>query len=163
MPYKCVFITETDNERECWHEAGHAVVAHHLGMTVLALGYSWVAGLRGDPNPSSWIPTHGFDDETIAVELGAGIAAEVFKLGNYNALALAHDFRIWKARNCLLPTYDECVDKAIRILHERDAAFVRVHERLLKERTTPSYPKFQDTDQMWKQQHLTREDFEALM
>ena len=164
MPFNRVHIIHDDPERECWHEAGHAVIARHFGMTVLAIGFSWVCGPSRDPNPSSWISTDGFDKEQIAVQVGAGIAAEVIKLGNYNAMSIGSDYEQWKNLNCALPTIDDYVHKAIEILKERDAALMRVYERLMQERVKPSYSRFQDTvDHMWKQVLLTQEDFEALM
>ena len=33
MPFNGVVLFENEPDRECWHEAGHAVVANHLGMT----------------------------------------------------------------------------------------------------------------------------------
>jgi hypothetical protein len=163
MPFNRVYIIDDDPNRECWHEAGHAVVAHSFGMSVWAIGLSWVNGLDNDPNPTTWIATNGFDKEQIAVQLGAGMAAEVIKLGNYNAMSFGSDVRQWKKLQCVLPTLDDYVHKAIEILKERDAALVRIHERLLHERVTPSHERFQDDrDQIWKQEHLTHEEFEAL-
>jgi hypothetical protein len=41
MQFNGVMLFEEEPERECWHEAGHAVMAKHLGMTVIAIGFSW--------------------------------------------------------------------------------------------------------------------------
>lgn len=163
MPFVGTMLFESEPTRECWHEAGHGVVANHFGMTVLAIGFSWVRGEHSEPNPSSWIPTDGFDKDTVAIELFGGVAAEILKLGDYDMMAHDSDLRSWRALGCSSPA-DHYVDQAIGILRERDAALVRVHNRLMEERVKPSYPRFQDTeDRMWKQRHLTQEDFEALM
>jgi hypothetical protein len=89
-------LFESEPSRECWHEAGHAVVAHHLGMTVLAIGLSWVGGEHREPNPSSLIPTDGFDKNSVAIELFGGIAAEILKLGNYDVMAHSSDIHAWR-------------------------------------------------------------------
>jgi hypothetical protein len=81
MPFNGVILFEDEPERECWHEAGHAVVAHHLGMTVLAIGFSWVRGEDSAPNPSCWIPNDGFDKDSKATEFFAGVASEIVRLG----------------------------------------------------------------------------------
>jgi hypothetical protein len=43
-------------------------------MPIVAIGFSWVRGEHADPNPSSWIPTDGFDKEEAATEFFAGVA-----------------------------------------------------------------------------------------
>ena len=91
MPFIGTMLLESEPNRECWHEAGHALVAHHLGMTVLAIGFSWVRGEHHEPNPSSWIPTDGFDKDIVAVELFGGVAAEILKLGDYDVMAHGSD------------------------------------------------------------------------
>jgi hypothetical protein len=163
MSFVGITVFESEPSRECWHEAGHAVVAHHLGMKVLAIGLSWVRGERSEPNPSSWIPTDGFDNDRVAVELFGGAAAEILKLSNYDAMALHSDVEAFQELHCShSPEY--YIQQAIDILKEREEALECVHHRLMEERATPSYSRFQDTaDHMWKQRHLTQEDFEALM
>lgn len=96
MPFNGILLFEDEPDRECWHESGHAVVAHHLGMTVLAIGFSWVNGEGRGPNPSSWIPTDGFDKESVATELFAGVAAEIIKLADYDIGAYRSDVRAWR-------------------------------------------------------------------
>ena len=163
MPFVGITVFESEPSRECWHEAGHAVVAHHLGMKVLAIGFSWVRGEHNEPNPSSWIPTDGFDNDRVAVELFGGAAAEILKLSNYDAMALRSDVMAFQELHCL-HSPEHYLQQAIDILREREGALERVHHRLMEERVTPSYLRFQDTaDHMWKQRHLAQEDFEALM
>jgi hypothetical protein len=163
MSFPGTMVFESEPDRECWHEAGHAVVAHHFGMTVLAIGFSWPSGLNGEPYPSSWIPTDGFDKEQVAVELFAGMAAELLKLGDHDVSARKSDVHQWQGLGCVSPP-EHYISNATDILKQRNAALMRVHERLMQERVKPSYEKFQDTvDHMWKLRHLTHEDFEALM
>jgi hypothetical protein len=163
MPFVGTMLFDCEPNRECWHEAGHAVVAHHFGMTVLAIGFSWVRGEHREPNPSSWIPTVGFDKDSVAIELFGGVAAEILKLGDYDVMAHNSDASDWRELGCS-SSADHYIQQAIGILKERDAALVRVYSRLMEERVKPSYARFRDTgDHMWKQRHLTQEDFEALM
>jgi hypothetical protein len=163
MPFVGTILCDSEPNRECWHEAGHAVVAHHLGMPVLAIGFSWVRGEHHEPNPSSWIPTDGFDNSSVAIELFGGVAAEILKLGDYDVMAYRSDAHAWRELGCS-SSADYYIQQAIGILQERDAALVRIFSRLMGERVEPSYPRFQDTeDHRWKQRHLTQEDFEALM
>src|SRR5215469_6883008 len=83
--------------RECWHEAGHAVVGHRLGMTIIAIGFSWPYGEDHEPNRSSWIPTDRLDKEAMATELFAGIATAGKKLGR----AFSDDYYINQAHQIL--------------------------------------------------------------
>ena len=163
MLFVGTMLFESEPNRECWHEAGHAVVAHHLGMTVLAIGFSWVRGEDHEPNPCSWIPTDRFDKNSVAIELLGGVAAEILKLGDYDVMAHGSDVRAWRELGCSSSS-DHYIQQAIGILKERDVALVRVYNKLMKERAHPSYPRFQDTeDRIWKQRHLTQEEFEGLM
>ena len=164
MPFTGIMLFEEEPERECWHEAGHAIVGHHLGLTVLAIGYSWVSGENADPNPSTWMATYdGFDNHALATHALGGMAAEITKLGDYDMGASNSDGQHFQELGCSF-SRDHYTNEAVRILAERDAALVRVYDRLMKERMNPSYPPFEDTiDHMKKQVHLTREEFEALM
>ena len=156
-------LFEDEPERECWHEAGHAIVGHHLGMTVLAIGFSWANGENAEPNPSTWISTDGFDKDIAAVELLAGVAAEIIKLGDFNVLACNADVQACRKLGCTL-SRDHYANEAITILGQKDATLVRVYNRLMEERVNASHPPFEDTvDHMKKQVHLTREEFEALI
>ncbi len=49
------------------------------------------------------------------------------------------------------------------VLKQRDAALVRVYEKLMSERTSPTHEPFIDDDGLKKQRHLSQEQFEALM
>src|ERR1700752_4054057 len=100
MPFNGVVLYTDEPDRECWHEAGHAVVAHHFGMPIIAIGFSWVRGEHADPNPSSWIPTDGFDKEEAATEFFAGVAAEILKLGEYDMMACNVDVAAFKQLGC---------------------------------------------------------------
>jgi hypothetical protein len=163
MPFVGTLIFDPEPDRECWHEAGHAVIAHHFGMTVLAIGFSWVSGKDDEPYPSSWILNAGFAKDRVATELLGGVAAEIIKLGNYDVMAYRPDVLPWRTLKCTSAAR-HYIQQAIVILKQRDAALVRVYNRLMTERASPSYPRVQDTeDGMWKQQHLSQEDFEALM
>jgi hypothetical protein len=48
------FVFGIEPNRECWHEAGHGVTAQRVGITVAAIGYTWLRGENADPNPSTW-------------------------------------------------------------------------------------------------------------
>jgi hypothetical protein len=160
--FKGVILSEDEPERECWHEAGHAVIANYLGMTVLAIGISWPNGPGAGAYPSTWVPTDGFDKDSIASQLLSGSAAEILKLGDFDVMACNSDVQGFKALGCL-PSYDHYITQAMEILKARNDALVRVYERLMKERTNPSYGPFIDTDGIKKQKHLTREEFESLL
>lgn len=162
MPFNGVVLFENEPDRECWHEAGHSVVANHLGMTVIAIGYSWVRGEHEEPNPSSWIPTDGFDKEAVGTEMFAGVAAEILKLGAYDMMACNVDVHAFKQLGCT-QSHEYYINKAMDVLRERDAALVRVYEKLVSERTNPTHEPFIDDDGMKKQRHLSQEQFEALM
>jgi len=163
LPFTGVMLFDDEPERECWHEAGHAIVGHHLGMTILAIGFSWVYGEDAAPNPSTWIPTDGFDKDIVGIELLAGVAAEIIKLGDYDIMACNADVQACRQVGCA-SSHEHYINQAIKILVEKNAPLVRVHKRLMEERVNPSYPPFVDTaDHMKKQRHLTQEDFESLM
>jgi hypothetical protein len=145
------------------HEAGHAVVANHLGMTVIAIGFSWLRGEHQEPNPSCWIPTDGIDKESVAVHNLAGVAAEIVKLQDYNIMSCNSDVKACRELGCTL-SHEHYIKQAIEILKERDDALVRVYHKLMEERVNPSHEPFIDTvDKMKKQVHLTREEFESLL
>jgi hypothetical protein len=162
MSFTGIMLFDDEPDRECWHEAGHAVVAHHLGMTILAIGFSWVNGEGGAPNPSSWIPTDGFDKASVATELFAGVATEIVKLGNYDIGAYRSDVLAWRELGCG-SSAEPYINQAIKILNERDDCLVRVYNRLMEERTDPSHEPFVDSDNIKKQVHLTREELESLL
>ena len=82
MSYIGTFVTEIEPDRECWHEAGHAIVADHFGMQVQAIGYQWNAA--GEPNPCTWVAFNGLDKECVAIQYFAGAAAEIIKLGDHD-------------------------------------------------------------------------------
>jgi hypothetical protein len=159
-----ITLFEEEPKRECLHEAGHAIVGHHLGMTVVAIGFSWVYGENADPNPSVWMSTYdGFDKDTLAKHSVAGMAAEIVKLGEYDFGACGSDLRQLQELGCGLPG-EHYINEAIKILTQKDAAVVRVQKNLMEERINPSYPSFVDSqDHMKKQRHLTQEDFESLL
>lgn len=156
-------LFEDEPDRECWHEAGHAVVAHHFGMTVIAIGFSWVNGENSEPYPSSWIQTDGFDKESVAIEFLAGSAAEILKLGDYDVGAHRSDIIAWRQLGCS-STIEHYIKEAIEVLKQRDDSLVRVQNGLMQERTNASRAPFVDSgDKMKKQVHLTREEFESLL
>ena len=162
MQFNGVMLFEEEPERECWHEAGHAVMAKHLGMTVIAIGFSWPNGPNGEAYPSTWIPTDGFDKDSVAKQLVSGSAAEILELGDFDAMACNSDLRAFKALECPV-SHDHYISSAVEILKTRHGALTRVYERLMKERTNPSREPFIDTDGIKKQKHLTHEEFESLV
>lgn len=122
-------------DRECWHEAGHAVVGHYLGMTIVAIGFEWVRGNDAQPNPATWLATlDGFEQDIVATQLFAGRAAEIIKVGDYDFGALGSDYRGWETLGCQSSDV-HYTQRAIEILIERDAALVRVYDKLMAERT----------------------------
>jgi|SRR5437879_2374245 len=131
-------------------------------MTVLAIGFSWVNGEKSAPYPSSWIPTDGFDKDSVAVELFAGTAGEIFKLRDYDIGAHRSDLKDWQTLGCGSPP-DDYIHQAIEILRKRDDGLARVHKRLMQERINPSNEPFVDSDSIKKQVHLTPEEFESLV
>jgi hypothetical protein len=156
-------LFDDEPERECWHEAGHAIVGHHLGMKIMATGFSWVSGEDSEPNPSTWIETFdGFEKDILATQYSAGMAAETIKLGEHDFLACKSDRRGFETLGCASP-FEHYATKAIEILTEKDAALVRIYERLMLERTSPSNEPFVDTDGTKRQVHLDREDFKLLL
>ena len=104
----------------------------------------------------------GFDKEVVAIELFAGMAAEVVKIGDYDIGAYRLDDHAWQALGCG-SSPDHYVNQAIEILKARDGSLVRVYDRLMEERTNPSHAAFVDTDEIKRQVHLTEEEFESLL
>jgi hypothetical protein len=157
-------LFEDEPERECWHEAGHAIVGHHLGMKIMAIGFSWISGEEHAPNPSTWIETFdGFENDLVATQCAGGVAAEITKLRDYDFMACKSDEQLFQQLGCAFPL-EHYVNEAIKILGEREAALVRVYDRLMQERNRPSYSPFVDSvDHMKKQVHLKCDDFESLI
>lgn len=56
-----------------WHEAGHAVVAHHLGLKVVSLGLT--------PLPHCLVDQAGVDNDDLGLLLCAGAAASDLAFG----------------------------------------------------------------------------------
>jgi hypothetical protein len=163
MNFIGTMLFDDEPDRECWHEAGHAIVGHHLGMKIIAIGFSWVSGQDHAPNPSTWLETFdGFAKDNLATQSAGGMAAEIIKLRDYDFMAGKSDRQGFQALGCALP-FEHYVTKAIEILTETDAALVRVYEKLMLERNNPSNDPFVDTDGMKKQVHLNRQDFESLL
>ena len=79
-PIVATFLSAAEPDRECWHEAGHGVTGYHLGIPVVAIGFTWNKGEDADPNPSTWSDTATADIERIAVHLFGGMAAEILNL-----------------------------------------------------------------------------------
>ena len=98
-----------------------------------AIGFSWVSGDGISPNPSSWIPTDGFDKDSVATKLLAGVAAEIVKLGNYDIGAARSDIKAWRELECG-SSEEHYINQAIKILNERDHSLVRVYNKLMEER-----------------------------
>ena len=161
-PLVGTFLSEPEPERECWHEAGHGVTGYHLGIPVAAIGFTWNKGENAEPNPSTWSETATADKESVAVHLFGGMAAEILKLNDYDYNARKLDIQQFSRLGCTL-LGDHYLQQAMTILKERDAALVRVYNALMERRVTPPTPRFKDTDDVWRQVHLRREEFEALM
>ena len=162
MHFNGVMLFEDEPKRECWHEAGHAVIANQLGMTVLAIGFCWPNGPNGGAYPSTWVPTEGFENDSVAKQLLSGSGAEILKLGDFDVTACNSDVRAFRTLGCPF-SRDHYINEAIEILKTKDDALVRVYEQLMKERTNPSHEPFVDTDGIKKQKHLTQEEFESLV
>jgi hypothetical protein len=156
------FVTAIEPDRECWHEAGHGVTGYHLGIPVMAIGFTWHEGENAEPNPSNWCDLATADRESVAVYLFGGTAAEILKLNDYDYNARKLDLQQFGGLGCTLPG-NHYREQAMNILKERDAALERVYNALMERRVTPPTPRFKDTDGVWRQVHLTREEFEALM
>jgi hypothetical protein len=156
------FLFATEPDRECWHEAGHGVTAYHLGIPVGAIGFTWNKGENAEPNPSTWSETATADKESVAVHLFGGMAAEILKLKDFDYNARIPDIQEFNRLGCTL-SGEHYLQQATNIPKERDAALVRVYNALMKRRVDPPTPRFKDTDSLWKQVHLRREEFEGLM
>jgi hypothetical protein len=136
-----ITLFEDEPERECWHEAGHAIVGHHLGMKIIAIGFSWVRGEEHEPNPSTWVETYdGFERDKVATQCFGGVAAEIAKLKTYDWDACKSDGEHFKKLGCTSP-FEHYVNEAAKIIVERDTALLRVYDRLMQERSSPSYPR----------------------
>jgi hypothetical protein len=162
MQFNGVMLFEEEPERECWHEAGHAVMAKHLGMTVMAIGFSWPNGPNGEAYPSTWIPTDGFDKDSVAKQLMSGSAGEILGIGDFDIMARNSDLQAFKSLGCPF-SHDHYINWAVEILKTKHGALAGVYERLMKERTNPSHEPFIDADGIKKQKHLTQEEFESLV
>jgi hypothetical protein len=80
-----------------WHEAGHAVVAHHLSLNVISLGLS--------PLPHCLVDQAGVDNDDLGLLLCAGAAASDlafgFEWGYHNDYEIAQsigDLETYRAR-----------------------------------------------------------------
>lgn len=161
-PIVGTFLFELEPDRECWHEAGHGVTAYHLGIRVVAIGFTWNKGENAEPNPCTWVETAKANKDSVAVHLFGGVAAEILKLNDYDYNARIPDMQAFNRLGCTLPG-EHCLQKAMNILTERNAALVRVYDELMKRRVTPPTPRFKDTDDVWRQVHLREDEFESLM
>jgi hypothetical protein len=163
MPYIGTLLMEREPERECWHEAGHAVVAHHSRIQVNGIGFSWDRGPNSQPNPSAFLHLTGADKEAEATVLMAGSAAEILKCGDFDHPGRSDDIKKFDALHCGHPP-DYHVGLAIEILKQHDAALRRVYDQLLTAMAGSPTPTFRDKlDGLMKQVRLTREAFVALM
>jgi len=161
-PLVGTFVLATEPDRECWHEAGHGVTGDYLGIPVIAIGFTWNKGENAEPNPSTWSETSAADEERVAVHLFGGMAAEILKLRDFDYNARIPDVREFNRLGCTLPG-EHYLQQAINILKERNAALVRVYDVLMRRRVDPPTPRFKDVDNLWRQVHLGREEFESLM
>ncbi len=161
-PLVGTFLFAPEPDRECWHEAGHGVTGYHLGILVAAIGFTWNNGENAEPNPSTWSETATADKQSVAVHLFGGMAGEILKLKDFDYNARIPDIQEFNRLGCALPG-EHYLQQAMNILKERDAALVRVYNALMERRVTPPTPRFKDADNLWKQVHLRREEFEALM
>jgi hypothetical protein len=161
-PLVGTFLVATEPDRECWHEAGHGVTGYYLGIPVQAIGFTWNKGENVEPNPSTWSETATADKESVAVHLFGGMAAEILKLKDFDYNARIPDIQEFNRLGCTLPG-EHYLQQAMNILKERDPALVRVYNVLMKRRINPPAPRFRDADNVWRQVHLRREEFEALM
>ena len=103
-----------------------------------------------------------FDKETVAIQLFAGKAAEIVKIGDYDLNAYGSDKRRWRALGCHSSDV-HYTQRAIEILKGQDATLVRVYNKLLEERTNPSRDPFVDSDGVKRQVNLTQDEFESLV
>src|SRR5215469_4725346 len=153
QPLDGVFLSKIEPDRECWHEAGHAVTGYHLGIPVQAIGYQWPSGEHVEPNPCSWCDTAGADKEKLAIQLFGGMAAETLKLQDHDYLAKGLDMKMFKELECEL-SWEHYLEQAMNILTEHDAALRRVQNALMERRASPPTERFKDTDDVWRQIHL---------
>jgi len=147
---------EPEPERECWHEAGHAVVAHHFAIRVNGIGFTWVKGADKEPYPSAFVHLTGSDKEAEATVLMAGTAAEILKSGDFDHNGRRSDVEKLNELHVSHPP-DYYIGRAIEILKQRDAALRRVYEELMTAMTSKPEPQFRDKeDHLWKQVRLNR-------
>jgi len=155
-------LFDSEPDRECWHESGHAVVGHHFGMQILAVGFSRPNGPDCEPYPSTWVPTDGFDADKVATQLLAGSAAEIVKLGDFDIMACNSDVRAFTKLQCA-SSRDHYINQAMEIIRAKNDVLVRVYERLMGARTNPPLQPFIDKDGIKKQVHLTPDELESLV
>jgi len=154
---------EPEPERECWHEAGHAVVAHHSGIRVNGIGFTWAKGPEKEPYPSAFVHLTGSDEEAEATMLMAGSAAEILKCGDFDRNGRRNDVKKFDALRCGHPP-DHHIGQAIAILKQRDVALRRVYEELMTAMEGSPKPTFRNKqDGLWNQVRLNRDAFETLM
>jgi hypothetical protein len=154
-------ITAAEPDRECWHESGHGVTGYRLGTEIHAIGFEWLRGEDAEPNPTTWtIPCA--DGEYEAIHLFGGMAAELLKLKTFDHFARLPDVQRFNRLGCKCPS-DHYLDQAMNLLKQNDAALVRVYEALMQRRVNPPRQRFKDSDGVWRQVHLTKEEFAALM
>jgi hypothetical protein len=153
-------LLEPAGHREWWHEAGHAVVAHHVGIVVQAIGLQWIEG-RDDPNPCTWVDLTGIDNDSIAVHVLGGIVAESIKLADYDYHASESDLKRYRELKTTR-TYADHYYHASDILRKENDTLVRVHEVLLREMSSPSRHALIDSDGIQRQIYITKEEFAAL-
>jgi len=163
MSYVGTLLMEPEPDRECWHEAGHAVVAHHFQLTVNGIGFTWKRGPQNEPYPSAFVHTTGSDKEAEATMLMAGSAAEILKCGDYDHNGRRNDVEKLNELHCGHPP-DYYIGLAIEILKQHDAALKRVFDELRTAMAGNPTPTFRDKlDGLSKQVRLTREAFVILM
>ena len=162
LPLVGTILFDAEPERECWHEAGHGVTGFHLGIPVIAIGFTWNKGENAEPNPSTWSDMATAHKENVAVYLFGGMAAEILKLKDYDQQARGSDVQKFNKLGCK-HLYEHYLQQAMDILEGRDAALVRVFHVLMERRLNPPSPRSKETDNFWKQEHIGKEEFEALM
>jgi hypothetical protein len=116
---------EPEPERESWHEAGHAVVAHHSGIRVSGIGLLGPKTPRKNRIPSAFVHLTGSHEEAEAKMLMAGSAAEILKCGDFDRNGQRNDVEKFDALRCGHPT-DYHIGQAIAILKQRDVALTCV-------------------------------------
>ena len=163
MSYTGTLLMEPEPERECWHEAGHAVVAHHFGIRVNGIGFTWVKGRDNEPYPSAFVHLTGSDKEAEATVLMAGSAVEILKCGDFDHNGRKKDVEKLNELHRGQPP-NHYIGQAIEILKQRDTALRRVYEELMKAMAGKPEPQYRDKqDHLWKQIRLNREAFQTLM